>query len=292
MEGLKGATVLVTGAGGFLGKHVMRALQEAGALPIAVSRQLGLDLTLVDRALSMLLVTRAPLVIHLAAPSIETTPATQIRDTLQMGMNVMTACSSAGAKLVFVSRSSTPSERAVQQALLENARAHQKACGLTFAQVLPGDLYGPLDRMEGTSLPVVPYLLTEIQQRADQRQKLVTLKGNPKTKFEPLHVSDAAAAIVRATDLPGCAEPLYLEGTQSIPIEEMAETVAGVCKFKGEIEWESEEARWTPNTGQEGALAREVLDWKPAVTFQAGIEETHLWRFGAPKAEPAPKGKK
>jgi nucleoside-diphosphate-sugar epimerase len=105
MDGLIGARVAVTGATGFLGKHVMKALKDAGATGIPITRSSGYDLRIESQAIGALTEIRPEVVIHLAGTvggiiANMNSPATFFRDNMLMGMNVVHACNLARTRLV------------------------------------------------------------------------------------------------------------------------------------------------------------------------------------------------
>lgn len=286
MDGLRGARVLVTGANGFLGKHVINALGEAGAVVMAVYHS-WCDLTLEARAMAPILKGKPDVVIHLAAPPIDASPATRVRDTLLMGLNVITACSIAETKLLLVNPRGV-----LQEALLEAAQAHRTSHQMTFVQVVPCTLYGPWDHFDGIELPIVPTFFSQLHHAAENDVKKIKLYGLPQAKTDLLHVSDAAQAILKAAQLPGCTQPLPLVGAKPVQLKQLAEAIAKLVGFKGDIEWVPAAVAAPPRPTEEGAIGGEVLEWAPQIPLQKGLEETYHWKFSAPKPmkeEPAKK---
>lgn len=281
VDELDGMRVLVTGARGFVGRHLCRKLQEANASIFLFSRILGFDFTHEAKAMAAVLACKPDTVIHLAAPPFKAPSSSWIRDSLLMGMNLMTACSISGAKLVLVNRSGTNEERAVQEALLWSARAHLLDHQLKFVQVVSADLYGPGD--SGSSHSVVNGLLDGIGKRG-RGLKEVKLQGHPKLPCELLYVEDAADAILKAAALPSCTEPLHLVPRQVLRLEELAATIAEKLDFKGKILWESKDRLWHAPRERESLLVKEILDWDQTVLFEEGID-----RLLAPVPEPTQK---
>lgn len=277
MDSLKGARVLITGATGFMGQHVSALLVAAGAEPIPINRRFGFDLTDEARTLAAILVARPDIVIHLAAPREDA--STAVRDALLMGLNVMGACSMARAKLVMVARNGPlgSPHRAVWQALLAAARAYMSRHGLSFVQLVPCDVYGPLDHFDGKRpFRLIPSIVSSLLDAKTKDAKKLVLQGNGKKPFPLLYVEDAAQAVVMACTLPGCSESLGICGPEALKLERISAAAARCVEYKGDIEWEPQVDPWQPAT-QNGAIAREILGWEPVTKVEQGLKKTCEW---------------
>ena len=117
---LRGQTVLVTGGHGFIGRHVVIALAEAGAKPIAISQGPAssvsslpgesVTLDLEDRRQVVEAVRGVDRVVHLAARAGGIQFQQEIGEDVfasnrRMTDNVLTACSTAGVERVFLASS-------------------------------------------------------------------------------------------------------------------------------------------------------------------------------------------
>ena len=119
---LRGARVLVTGAGGFLGQHVMEALRGVGAVPIATTRA---DTDLRDPGAVRALFARArpELVVHAAAVGggigwMKDHPATALAGNVLVNTNVLQVAQEAGVRrLLGVSSACAYAKEATNRAL-------------------------------------------------------------------------------------------------------------------------------------------------------------------------------
>ena len=143
---LRGQTVLVTGGHGFIGRHVVTALAEAGAKPVAVSQDPAssvsslpgesICLDLEDRDQVVEAVRGVDRVVHLAARAGGIQFQQEIGEDVftsnrRMTDNVLTACSMAGVERVFLA-SSLVTYREATEPLTE-----------THSQLGPGDRPDP-----------------------------------------------------------------------------------------------------------------------------------------------------
>lgn len=182
--------VLVTGAHGFLGRHVVKRLKSLGCniSPLNAPYHVdGYDLRNENDCDGMLYLNRSTVCIHLAATcggigANQDNPAGMIDDNLQMGMNVIRLCAQRNVKLVLLgSVCSYPKHCPVpfkesdlfngypeetnapygiaKRTLFAMADAYHRQHGLKVACLLPANLYGPGDHFEESRSHVTPALV-------------------------------------------------------------------------------------------------------------------------------------
>src|SRR3989304_4535616 len=100
MPPLEGARVLVTGAAGFLGKEVCRALGGGKAQVYPVTRQ-TYDVRNEAEVLTAVCLARPSVIVHLSAAHDAAKDFWLFRNTLAMGMNVVHAAALQEARLVW-----------------------------------------------------------------------------------------------------------------------------------------------------------------------------------------------
>jgi CDP-glucose 4,6-dehydratase len=301
---------LVTGASGFLGRHLVHALEGRGVValirddvltPFEWDFSVGVrgSFDQVERAIAEYEVTH---VVHLAAQTQVSIAANDPIGTLEANVRgtwqVLEACRRQKVKRVIVASSDKAIGECPQRAA-EDAALHpvgiystSKACGDLLAQAYAreyglsvaitrcGNLYGAGHVNWSTLIPgTIRSLL---------RSEPVRLRSDGHARRNFLYVRDAVDGYLKLLDAslsPG--EVFHFGATKSHSVREVVEACevavreAGV-NYASIVEYASESA-----PGQGGvepidhvldcSKAKRVLDWEPKMTFEAGIAETVKW---------------
>jgi nucleoside-diphosphate-sugar epimerase len=111
----------------------------------------------------------------------------------------------------------------------------------------------------------------------------VTLWGTGQATREFLHVRDAARAIVMAAERIDNPAPINVGTGQEWKIADVAEKIAALCDFKGEILFDPSKPDGQPRRVLDCTRAKTLLDWTPQEDFDKGLAEvvTH-YRYGNP----------
>ena len=297
-------SVLIAGSTGLAGSAIAKAFEFKGEEVIGVNRSV-LDLKDLDATKKFLKKTKPALVVDAAAKvggigANNSRPVEFLADNLQIQNNLMHAAFEAGVeKFVFLGSSciyprdcaqpikeeflmtgpleSTNSAYALAKiAGIEMINSYRKEHGLNWISLMPTNLYGPGDNFNLSESHVLPALIRRFVEAAASDAEQVTLWGTGSPLREFLHVDDLASAVVMASE--NYYESLHLNvGTgHDLSIKALAELIANVVGFQGEIKWDSSKPDGTP---------RKILDvsriksmgWKPTVTLEVGVASTISW---------------
>ena len=183
--------VAVTGAAGFVGTHLCRALLERGIEVIPADKVWGEDLA--DPVEATLLVRRRPdVIIHLAArcstPGSIRDPMGTFRDTVQTAVNILDAAVQKEIPVLLTSSvkardGKTPYGAAKRMAELW-ALEMQDCYGVPIVINRPGTIYGPGQQGSSESGWVSWFL------EAKRQNQQVTINGDGLQVRDLLHVSD------------------------------------------------------------------------------------------------------
>jgi GDP-L-fucose synthase len=293
--------VLVTGGGGFLGSHLVERLEAAGD-DVFAARRNDYDLTRFDDAERLFADAQPELVFHLAAEvggigANRTNPGRYWYANLIMGAHVLelarvhatnkvviagTVCAYPKFAPVPFSEDDLwngyPEETnapygVAKKSILVGANAYREQYGLDAIFLLPANLYGPRDNFELETSHVIPALIRKMLENT--REVVLWGDGSPTREF--LFVEDAAAGMLLAAERYDRPEPVNLGTGVETPIRELAELIADLTGFNGEIVWDRSMPNGQPRRRLDATRAEELFGFRARTPLRDGLEKTIAW---------------
>ena len=148
----------------------------------------------------------------------------------------------------------------------------------------------PVEKVDGKSgEKEILQVLNKYGIKRDNKGKVsITLWGTGTPKREFMHADDLAAACVYIMQKINFNHPLLAGSGKKeirnthvnlgtgvdISIHELANLIAGIAGFSGEIEWDSSKPDGTPRKLMDVSKMKE-LGYHPAISLREGIEKTH-----------------
>jgi GDP-L-fucose synthase len=293
--------VLVTGGGGFLGSHLVERLRADGIEPF-VARRRDYDLTVWEEAERLFADARPELVFHLAAEvggigANRANPGRFWYANLMMGAHVLELARVHGVRKLVVAGTvcaypkhtpvpfreeelwnGYPEETnapygVAKKAILVGAQSYREQYGLNAVFLLPANLYGPRDTFHQTNAHVIPDLIRKMVDSTDE----VVLWGDGSPTREFLYVDDCAEGLALAAERYDGAEPVNLGTGVETPIRELAETIAALTGFEGEIVWDTSMPNGQPRRSLDASKAERLFGFRARTPLREGLERTVAW---------------
>jgi len=99
--------------------------------------------------------------------------------------------------------------------------------------------------------------------------------GSPTREF--LYVEDAAEAFVLAAERYDGEEPVNIGAGKEISIRGLAELIAELTGFTGEITWDESMPNGQPRRSLDASRAKELFGFEARTSLREGLERTITW---------------
>jgi GDP-L-fucose synthase len=297
-------TIVVAGATGLAGSAIVRAFESTGREVVGINRSV---VNLLDSEATTSFIKKAkPTLIVDAAAKVggiganNQYPVEFLADNLRIQSNLMQAAHAADVeKFVFLGSSciyprdcaqpikeeylltgpleETNSAYAIAKiAGIELIKSYRKEYGRKWISVMPTNLYGPNDNFELAGSHVLPAFIRRFVEAVESGASKEILWGTGAPMREFLHVDDLAKAVVHASEKYDSPVHLNIGSGEDLTIKALAELVAELAGFKGEIAWDSSKPDGTPRKVLDVAKVKS-LGWNPTISLRDGIASTIEW---------------
>lgn len=293
--------ILVTGGGGFLGSHLVERLERKGH-DVFVARRSDYDLTRWEDGERLFDDAQPTRVFHLAAEvggiganmrnpgrfwfanqvmGAHVLELSRLHDVKKLIL-VGTVC--AYPKLTpvpfreedlwngFPEETNAPYGVAKKSTLV-GAQGYRDQYGLNSIFVLPANMYGPRDNFDLQTSHTIPALIRKMTESHDQA--VLWGDGSPSREF--LYVDDCAEGLVLAADHYDGAEPVNLGTGVETTIREIAELIAELTGFDGEIVWDTSMPNGQPRRRLDTSRARDLFGFEARTPLREGLGRTIAW---------------
>ena len=306
--------IYIAGHRGMVGSALVRRLTALGYRNLLTATHAELDL-LDQAAVKRFFAAQRIDQVYLAAARVggihanNTYPADFIYQNLMIEANLIHAAHQQGVqKLLFLGSSCIYPQRAPQpmaeEALLTGpleptnepyalakiagiklCESYNRQHGRDYRSVMPTNLYGPGDNFHPENSHVIPGLLRRFHEALQAGADKVTIWGTGTPRREFLHVDDLAAACVhvmaldpavyRAQTAPMRSHLNVGTGTD-VTIRELAETIARVTGFRGELVFDPAKPDGTPRKLLDVSRLQ-ALGWEASIGLEEGLRDAYAW---------------
>ena len=299
-------SILVTGSGGFLGRHTAAVLRDRyGAGQITCVSSVDYDLTDSGQARRMLEDKNPDVLVHLAGyvggiGANRACPADFFYRNIQMTTQVFEAAARRGTgKVIFTMggcsypggatspigedqmwngypQGESAAYSSAKKMGIVASQAYRQQYGLNSVVMVPGNLYGEYDNFRENESHVIPALIRRFVEAKRRGSKEVVCWGRGTPVRDFVYVGDVARAVPFFIENYDSSEPVNISSGTTTSIRELAEAVQELTGFSGEIRWDTSKPE-----GQVGKIfdvARmKQLGIDCATSLRDGLRRTIRW---------------
>lgn len=262
--------VVLTGGSGFLGRHTLPVLQEKyGANNVTAVSSADYDLmqgSEVDRLLSD---TKPEIVIHYAAYSggigaNKAYPADFYFQNTLLTANMFEYAKRHNVKKLvypmggcaYPATAASPIDETqlwkgypqAESAGYSTAkmmstvasRSYRAQYGLDSTVIIPGNMYGEYDNFNRMDSHVVPAMVRRYYEAMLEGVSEVAMWGTGEPRRDFVYAADVAALVPFFIENYDSSEPVNISSGTTTRIRDLAETIARLVDFKGEIRWDTD----------------------------------------------------
>jgi len=298
--------VVVTGGAGFLGRCVVRKLQERGCRFVLVPRRASCDLRKWESISHLLEQAQPELVIHLAGVvtgigGMQANAGRIFYDNLIMGVQLMEAARKQGVKKLVALGSvcsypkllPLPGREAdlwngfpeetngpygiAKKVVLVQSQAYRQQYGFNSICLIAANLYGPGNHFESGTSHVIPALIHKFSEAVREGHSEVVCWGDGTPTREFLFVEDCAEAILLATEFYNESDPVNLGSGVEISIWDLAHLIAQLVDFQGRIVWDTSKPNGQPRRLWDVSQAEQAFGFRARKPLVEGLAETIAW---------------
>jgi len=301
---LKNKKILVTGGNGFLGKNVVRNLENLGISDIITQSSSDCDLRNMGNCKKA--VDGIDVVFHLAAHVggiglNREKPGELFFDNLMMGTQLLheskmanvkkfialgTVCSYPKFTQIPFSEDDIwngyPEETnapygLAKKMLLVQSKAYREQYDFHSIVVIPTNLYGPDDNFDPSSSHVIPALILKISNAKKNNLDQIEVWGDGSPTRDFLFVDDAAEGIVQAAEKYDEIPPLNLGSSEEISIKKLVSLISNILDYNGKIFWDKLKPNGQPRRCVSYIRAKEKIGFEPKTRLSDGLKQTIDW---------------
>ena len=296
--------VLVAGAHGFLGSHIVNKLQKVGAKNLVIPSSKEYDLLKNENCREV--VRDIDIVFNLAAHVggiglNRDKPGELFYDNLMIGTQLLheaknasvekfvglgTVCSYPKFSQIPFTEDSIwdgyPDETnapygLAKKMVIVQSQAYRKQYNFKSIVVVPTNMYGPSDHFNDTSSHVIAALILKIYNAKKNNGDKVVLWGDGSPTRDFMYVEDGAKGIILAAEKYEDELPLNLGSSKEISIMELTKLICELLDYNGNIVWDKTKPNGQPRRCLSYQRAKEEIGFEPTTKLKDGLRNTIEW---------------
>lgn len=306
--------IFVPGGNGFLGKRVVKKLEERNIDYVSLSLRDGYDFRNFEQTKDLFEKERFDAVINCAAfvGGIQfgyEKPGEIFYNNILMSTYLMEASRLTGVTRFInpISNCSYPAHLTknfkeeewwdgplhesvlvygfVRKASWVQSWAYYKQYGSVTINLILPNMYGPGDHFDEKRSHALGALIMKFVEAKRKNLPSVTVWGTGKPIREWLYVDDGAEILIKSLEIQQTIEPINVGVGKGISILELANLIKEVVGYKGEIVLDESMPDGAPYKTMNNERLKEIFNWEPPTSLREGIEKTVEWYINKSEGE-------
>jgi GDP-L-fucose synthase len=303
---MKCRRITITGGKGFLGKHLIKALEAHGYDHILVADLPDYNLIRPEDISRLFDEQQPDVVIHLAAKVggigfNQENPGSLFYENIMMGIQLLheaylrkidkfvalgTICAYPKFTPVpfkeddlwngYPEETNAPYGLAKKMMLVQS-QSYRQQYGFNSIFLLPVNLYGPGDNFDPRSSHVIPALIKKCVDAVRQGDEEIVVWGTGAATREFFYVEDAAEAIALATEKYDKSDPINIGAGFEISIRDLVTLIVELTGFRGRITWDTTRPDGQPRRMLDTTRAFQEFGFQARTDFRTGLTKTIAW---------------
>lgn len=298
--------IFVPGGNGFLGKRVVKKLEEKNIDYVSLSLRDGYDFRNFEQTKELFEKEKFDAVINCAAfvGGIQfgyEKPGEIFYNNILMSTSLMEAARLSGVKRFInpISNCSYPARLTkdfkeeewwdgplhesvlvygfVRKASWVQSWAYYKQYGFETINLILPNMYGQSDHFDEKRSHALGALIMKFVEAKRKNLPSVTVWGTGKPIREWLYVDDGGETLIRALKIEPTIEPINVGVGKGISILELAELIKEVVGYEGEIVLDKSKPDGAPYKTMDNTELKKIFKWVPPTSLRTGIEKTVEW---------------
>lgn len=298
-------SILITGAHGFLGRHVQEAFadQEEDRVYTPYRDEVNLfdSVGFMHYCMSKSITS----IVHLAANCggigyNQANPGRLIHDNLVMGLNVLETARICqmekvvllGTVCMYPNNTPVPFQESslwdgypevtnapygiAKKSIMVMGQAYKEQYDLNVVTLIPVNMAGEYDHFEEDKSHVIPALIKRFEDARRDGVAEVRLWGTGRASREFLYAGDCARGIFLAHQQYNHPYPVNLGSGREIKIQELAEKIAGKIGYTGSIVWDDSKPDGQPRRCLDVSLAKQ-FGFEATTDLDTILDKTIAW---------------
>ena len=303
---LKNKIISITGGNGFLGKHVIKRLEQRNCKKILVVDHKTYNLVDGHDVQKMYQDQKPDIVFHLAATvggiSVnQRNPGKFFYENAIMNLQVMhnayiynvEKIITIGTVSVYPENSPIPFlENNIWNGYPESTNApygiakrimhthslsYRKQYNFNSIMVILTNLYGPDDNFKKDTSHVIAALIRRFYEAKQNNEKEVTVWGDGNSTRDFCYIEDIATGIILAAESYNDSEPINLASGKETTIKEIVTIIKNQIDYKGKILWDKNMPVGPKRRNVSIELARKKINFNPKISLEEGVKKTVDW---------------